>query len=407
MRARRSTLEWTGRRGRGLPCSGQTASAPLLCQARTPRTAAARGNRPSRAESSHEGSVAPSNGRTWKCTAVSIYTLNNAHGIELQVLDYGGIIVSLRVPDRTGRLDDIVLGFDSLSDYQRASPYFGAIIRRYGNRIARGQFTLDGRTYTLATNNGPNHLHGGLKGFDKVVWDVSPFEREDSVGLVFRYTSPDGEEGYPGTLRATVTYTLTEQSELVFDYYATADWPTPVNLTQHSYFNLAGDGRGDVLGHLVTLKADCFTPVDSTLIPTGEIRSVEGTPFDFRTPTPIGARIDQDDEQLRYGEGYDHNFVLNKGADGGPTPAARVYEPSSGRLMEIYTTEPGLQFYSGNFLDGTLRGKHGVVYRRRYGFAMETQHYPDSPNRPTFPSTTLRPGESYHSRTIYKFGVQP
>jgi len=340
---------------------------------------------------------------------VSIYTLNNAHGIELQVLDYGGIIVSLKVPDRTGRLDDIVLGFDSLSDYQRASPYFGAIIRRYGNRIARGQFTLDGRTYTLATNNGPNHLHGGLKGFDKVVWDVSPFEREDSVGLVFRYTSPDGEEGYPGTLRATVTYTLTEQSELVFDYYATADWPTPVNLTQHSYFNLAGDGRGDVLGHLVTLKADCFTPVDSTLIPTGEIRSVEGTPFDFRTPTPIGARIDQDDEQLRYGEGYDHNFVLNKGGKDGnadaPSLAARVFDPTSGRVMKIYTTEPGLQFYSGNFFDGTLRGKKGVPYRRRYGFAMETQHFPDSPNHPQFPSTILVPGREYRSRTVLRFSV--
>ena len=345
---------------------------------------------------------------------MSAYTLKSANGMEARVLDYGGIVVSVRVPDRHGRFDDVVLGYDSLADYLRSSPYFGAIIGRYGNRIAGGRFTLDGKTYTLAKNNGPNHLHGGLKGFDKVVWnarqvvwDAAPFQGADSVGLVFRYTSPDGEEGYPGTVRATVTYTLTDRNELIFDYHATTDRATLVNLTQHSYFNLAGDGKGDILGHVVTLNADRFTPVDSTLIPTGEIRSVSGTPFDFRTPTAIGARIDQDDEQLRYGRGYDHNFVLNKGADGGPTLAARVYEPSSGRLMEIYTTEPGLQFYSGNFLDGTLRGKNGVVYRHRYGFAMETQHFPDSPNKPSFPSTTLRPGEQYRSRTIYKFAVQP
>lgn len=337
------------------------------------------------------------------------YTLKNNNGIELRILDYGGIIVSLKVPDRTGQLDDVVLGFDSLADYQRASPYFGAIIGRYGNRIARGRFTLDGHAYTLATNNGPNHLHGGLKGFDKVVWDVSPLERQDSVGLVFRYTSPDGEEGYPGTLRTTVTYMLTEESELIFDYHATTDRPTPVNLTQHSYFNLAGDGRADVLGHVVTLNAHSFTPVDSTLIPTGEIRSVERTPFDFRTPATIGARIDQDDEQLRYGRGYDHNFVLNQSGDdrrAGATLAARVYEPSSGRVMEIYTTEPGLQFYSGNFLDGTLRGKNGVRYGRRSGFAMETQHFPDSPNRPQFPSTILEPGREYRSRTVLRFTVR-
>src|SRR5213082_2152390 len=347
-------------------------------------------------------------GSTERGEAVSAYTLKNAHGIELQVLDYGGIIVSLRVPDRTGRLGDVALGFDSLADYQRGSPYFGALIGRYGNRIARGRFTLDGRTYTLATNNGPNHLHGGVRGFDKVVWAAAPFERGDSVGLVLSYTSPDGEEGYPGTLRATVTYTLTNANELIFDYHATTDRATPVNLTQHSYFNLAGDGKGDILGHVVTLNADRFTPVDSTLIPTGELKSVAGTPFDFRKPTPIGARIDQDDVQLRYGPGYDHNFVLNKSGDGHePTFAARVYEPATGRVMEIYTTEPGLQFYSGNFLDGTLHGKKGVVYRRRYGFAMETQHFPDSPNKPGFPSTILRPAEQYRSRTIYKFGVQP
>jgi aldose 1-epimerase len=347
-------------------------------------------------------------GTTDRGEAVSLYTLKNAHGMEARVLDYGGIIVSLQVPDRDGRLDDVVLGFDSLPDYQRGSPYFGAIVGRYGNRIARGRFTLDGRTYTLATNNGPNHLHGGVRGFDKVVWSVTPFARGDSVGLVLAYTSRDGEEGYPGTLQATVTYTLTNANELIFDYHATTDRATPVNLTQHSYFNLAGDGKGDILGHVVTLHADRFTPVDSTLIPTGEIRSVAGTPFDFRTPAAIGARIAQDDEQLRYGRGYDHNFVLNKTGDARtPEAAARVYEPTSGRVMEIATTEPGLQFYSGNFLDGTLRGKHGVVYRHRYGFAMETQHFPDSPNQPAFPTTILRPGDVYRSRTIYRFGVRP
>jgi aldose 1-epimerase len=350
-------------------------------------------------------------GTTDRGEAVSLYTLKNAHGMEARVLDYGGIIVSLQVPDRNGRLGDVVLGFDSLADYQRGSPYFGAIIGRYGNRIARGRFTLDGRTYTLATNNGSNHLHGGVRGFDKVVWHVARFEHGDSVGLVLSYTSPDGEEGYPGTLQATVTYTLTNANELIFDYHATTDRATPVNLTQHSYFNLAGDGARDILGHVVTLNADRFTPVDSTLIPTGEIRSVAGTPFDFRAPTAIGARIDQDDQQLRHGRGYDHNFVLNKGGKAGKggnevTMAASVYEPTSGRVMEIATTEPGLQFYSGNFLDGTLRGKHGVVYRHRYGFAMETQHFPDSPNKPAFPSTILRPGEEYRSRTVYRFTVQ-
>ena len=351
-------------------------------------------------------------GTTDRGEAVSLYSLKNAHGMEARVLAYGGIIVSLHVPDRNGRLDDVVLGFDSLADYERGSPYFGAIVGRYGNRIARGRFTLDGTTYPLATNNGPNHLHGGVRGFDKVVWSVAPFHHADSVGLVLAYTSPDGEEGYPGTLRASVTYTLTDKNELIFDYHATADRATPVNLTQHSYFNLAGDGRGDILGHVVMLNADHFTPVDSTLIPTGEIRSVAGTPFDFRAPTAIGARIARDDEQLRYGRGYDHNFVLNKSGKGGNggselTLAAHVSEPTTGRVMEISTTEPGLQFYSGNFLDGTLRGKHGVVYQHRYGFAMETQHFPDSPNKPAFPSTILRPGEQYRSRTIYRFTVQP
>jgi len=336
------------------------------------------------------------------------YTLKNTHRMELRVLDYGGIIVSLAVPDRTGRVDDVVLGFDRLEDYERSSPYFGAIIGRFGNRIARGRFTLDGRTYTLATNDGHNHLHGGVKGFDKVMWEVSPFERQDSTGLMLRYTSRDGEEGYPGTVRATVTYTLTEGNELIFDYEATSDRATPVNLTHHSYFNLAGEGEGDVLGHVLTLNANSFTPVDSTLIPTGEIRSVAGTPFDFRAPTAIGARIGQDDEQLRYGRGYDHNFVLDKDHDvpASTTLAARVFEPSSGRVMEVHTTEPGVQFYSGNFLDGTLRGKKGTVYSPRSGFTLETQHFPDSPNHPDFPSTILAPGREYRSRTLLRFGVR-
>ena len=353
-----------------------------------------------------QGARAPF-GTTPRGEAVSVYTLKNAHGMELRVLDYGGIILSLTVPDKSGRSADVVLGFDSLADYVRASPYFGAIIGRYGNRIAHARFTLDGRAYTLARNNGPNHLHGGVKGFDKVVWDVSPFKGRDSTGLTFHYTSPDGEEGYPGTLRATVTYTLTEANELVFDYQATTDRATPVNLTQHSYFNLSGDGpgKGDILGHIVTINADRFTPVDSTLIPSGELRSVQGTPFDFRTPTAIGARIAQDDEQLRRGGGYDHNFVLNSGG-GDPVFAARVYEPTSGRVLEIYTTEPGMQFYSGNFLDGTLHGKHGVVYGHRAGFAMETQHFPDSPNHPLFPSTILLPGAEYRSRTVLRFSTR-
>lgn len=334
-----------------------------------------------------------------------MYTLKNANGVEVRAINYGGIILSLRVPDREGRFEDVVLGFDSLQDYLENPPYFGAIIGRYGNRIAHGRFTLDRQSYTLARNNGPNHLHGGLKGFDKVEWDAAPFENEEGSGLIFSYTSPDGEEGYPGTLAVRVTYTLTDENELIFDYLATTDRATPVNLTQHSYFNLSG-GERDILDHVVMLNADHFTPVDSTLIPTGEIRSVAGTPFDFRTPTPIGARIEQDDPQLGHATGYDHNFVLNRNGAQAPTLAARVYEPTSGRMLEVYTTEPGLQFYSGNFLDGTLQGNNGIAYERRYGLAMETQHFPDSPNQPSFPSTILRPGEEYRSRTIYRFSVE-
>ena len=335
---------------------------------------------------------------------VEQFTFRNAHGITVKAITYGGIITSLETPDRNGQMADIVLGFDSLAPYETESPYFGAIIGRYGNRIAHGRFTIDGQTYQLPTNDGPNSLHGGDKGFDKVVWNAEPFEHETDRGVVFTYTSPDGEMGYPGTLHATVTYTLTDDDQLIFDYHATTDKATPVNLTQHSYFNLSGAGNGNILGEELMINASAFTPVDSTLIPTGEIRPVEGTPFDFRTLTPIGARIDADNQQIARGPGYDHNFVLDRSGEGLQL-AARVVDPASGRTLEIQTTEPGIQFYSGNFLDGTITGKGGKVYEHRSGFCLETQHYPDSPNEPSFPSTILRPGEEYRSRTVLVFGV--
>ena len=335
-------------------------------------------------------------------TTVQQFTLKNANGIELEAIGYGGIITSLRVPDRAGKFDDIVLGFDRLDDYLKDHPFFGAIIGRYGNRIAKGQFTLNGQTYKLATNNGPNHLHGGNKGFDKVLWAVEPVAGTNA--LAFTRTSADGEEGYPGTLRVRVTYTLTDKNELIVDYSATTDTPTPVNLTQHSYFNLAGQASGDILGHELMLNADRYTPVDATLIPTGELASVQGTPFDFRKPTAIGARINGDHPQLKAGGGYDHNWVLNRKGTGVQV-AARVTEPKTGRTLEVATTEPGIQFYSGNFLDGKLTGKGGAVYAHRTGFCLETQHYPDSPNQPNFPSTILKPGEEYKTRTVFTFGV--
>lgn len=337
-------------------------------------------------------------------TAIELFTLTNASGMEVKVTNYGGIITSLKVPDRNGELDDVTLGYDNIDGYLKSSPYFGALIGRYGNRIGKAQFTLDGKTYKLPANDGPNTLHGGNKGFDKVVWQAEPFEREGERGIVFTYTSADGEEGFPGTLTARVTYTLTDENELAFDYHATTDKPTVVNLTQHTYFNLAGDGSGDILGHELTINADRFTPVDATLIPTGELANVEGTPFDFRTKTKIGERIEAAHEQLKRGGGYDHNFVLNRSGDG-LVLAARVEEPTSGRVMEVHTTEPGVQFYSGNFLDGTITGKSGHVYNKRNGFCLETQHYPDSPNQPSFPSTVLRPGEEYTSRTVYTFST--
>jgi aldose 1-epimerase len=343
-------------------------------------------------------------GRLPDGTAVEVFTLTNAHGVEVRAITHGGIILSLRVPDRNGQLDDVVLGYDSLEGYLRSSPYFGAIVGRYGNRIAKGRFVLDGVTYRLATNNGPNHLHGGLRGFDKVVWQAEPFQSDSGVGVALSYTSPDGEEGYPGTLKARVRYLLTDQDELIVDYDATTDKATPVNLTQHSYLNLVGGGRRDILDHELWINADGYTPVDSTLIPTGAIDSVAGTPFDFRTPTPIGARIGQDYPQLRFGGGYDHNWVLRR-EGAGLAHAVRLTEPSTGRTVDIYTTEPGLQFYSGNFLDGTITGKGGQVYGHRFGLCLETQHYPDSPNHPQFPSTILRPGDEYRSRTVFAFGV--
>jgi aldose 1-epimerase len=360
---------------------------------------------PSTGESTMTRSVARADfGTTAEGEAVEVFTLTNPSGLRVQAISYGGIITSLETPDRQGALDDVVLGFDDLEPYLAGTPYFGAIIGRYGNRIAGGRFTLEGETYELATNDGPNHLHGGARGFDKVVWRGEPFENDSTVGVAFTYTSPAGEEGYPGTLNARVTYTLTDRNELVVDYLATTDAPTPVNLTQHSYFNLAGGGS--ILGHELMIDASAFTPVDSTLIPTGELRPVEGTPFDFRTPTAIGARIEQEHEQLANGLGYDHNFVLDRSGEG-LAHAARVVEPTTGRTLDIHTTEPGIQFYSGNFLDGTITGKDGVVYEHRSGFCLETQHYPDSPNQEAFPSTILRPGEEYRTRTIMTFGVAP
>jgi aldose 1-epimerase len=336
---------------------------------------------------------------------VELYTLRNTHAVEVRITNYGGIVTRLLVPDGDGIPGDIVLGYDSLSSYLAGSPYFGAIVGRYGNRIARGRFVLDGTEYTLARNNGENHLHGGLKGFDKVVWQAEPYEGEAETGLRLSYVSDDGEEGYPGRLSVTVTYALTNENELRIEYQAETDKPTVVNLTHHSYFNLAGHDSGDILGQELELAASRYTPVDSGLIPTGELRPVAGTPMDFREPISIGARIEEADEQLRFGGGYDHNFVLD-GYDGSLRFAARVYEPTSGRVMEVYTTEPGIQFYSGNFLDGSNVGKGGTPYEYRSGFCLETQHFPDSPNQPQFPSTVLRPGERYESTTVYRFTVR-
>jgi aldose 1-epimerase len=332
-----------------------------------------------------------------------LYTLANKHGMAVTITNYGGIVTSLRAPDRNGKSDDVVLGYDSIDGYLKKHPYFGAIVGRYGNRIAKARFTLDGVEYKLAANNGANALHGGLQGFDKKLWEASDVSASDPA-LALSYVSRDGEEGYPGRLSTRVVYTVTEDNELRIDYTATTDKPTVLNLTNHSYFNLVGQGNGDILGHEIQINAGHFTPIDAGLIPTGEIRAVDGTPLDFRKPQKIGARIDANDEQIKLGGGYDHNFVIVPGE--GLKLAARVYDVGSGRVMEVLTTEPGVQFYTGNFLDGTLTGKDGKVYKKRYGFCLETQHYPDSPNQPSFPSVVLRPGAEYRSRTIYRFSTR-
>ncbi|MCF8302190.1 MAG: galactose mutarotase [Bacteroidales bacterium] len=329
---------------------------------------------------------------------VDLYTLKNKNGIIMKITNYGGIITHWYVPDKNGKAEDIVLGYDSLDKYLRATPYFGAIVGRYANRIAEGKFTLKGKTYELAKNNGANHLHGGMQGFDKVLWTAESFETVDSVGLKLNYTSPDGEEGYPGNLDVEVIYALQDDNAFHVTYKATTDKATPINLSQHSYFNLSGVKR-NVLDHKVMIKAGKYTVVNENLIPTGELRQVENTPMDFTAPHTIGSRIEQ------VPGGYDHNYVLNKPEAGNLSLAARVSEPKSGRIMEIYTTEPGLQFYAGNFLDGQFVGKGKTLYKDHWGFCMETQHFPDSPNQPDFPSTILRPGETYYHYTEFRFGI--
>ena len=333
---------------------------------------------------------------------VSMYTLTNSKGATMKVINYGGIIVSLEVPDKDGNPVDVVLGYDSLEAYVKRNPFFGALVGRYGNRIGKAKFTLDGKEYNLAKNNNGNHLHGGTKGFDKVLWDVEEASSDEGVALKLSYLSKDMEEGYPGNLDVDVIYTLTDDNTIKFDYKATTDKKTIVNLTQHTYFNLNG-GKSDILSHELVLHADKFIPVDETLIPTGEIRPVENTPMDFTKPTRIGERINSDYEQIRFGKGYDHCWVIN---GEGLKRAAEVYDPVSGIEMVMHTTEPGVQFYTGNFLDGSLTGKNKVVYKQRTGFCLETQHFPDSPNKSNFPSVVLEPGQTYSTQTTYKFSAR-
>jgi aldose 1-epimerase len=345
-------------------------------------------------------------GKTPEGQPVDLYVLTAKGGAEAAITNYGGAVVSLKVPDRNGKLADVVLGYDNADGYVNDKSFFGALVGRYGNRIGHAQFALDGKTYTLAKNNGENSLHGGIKGFNKAVWTAKIIPAKDGQSLELSYLSKDGEEGFPGNLKVSVIYTLTDSNALRITYSATSDKKTVVNLTNHSYFNLAGQGSGDILGHLLIIRADKFTPVDSGLIPTGEFRDVAGTPFDFRKELAIGARIDQDEEQLKLGGGYDHNFVLQRSNDPEESLAARVLEPVSGRILEVWTTEPGVQFYTGNFLDGKTIGKGGVTYPRRSAFCLETQHFPDSPNQPKFPSAVLNAGERYHTITTYKFSVR-
>jgi len=336
---------------------------------------------------------------------IDLYTLTNVAGMQAGIINYGGAVVTLAAPDKSGKFADVVLGMDTLAGYMQEPNYFGALIGRYGNRIGHATFKLEGKTYTLPKNNGENTLHGGNAGFDKRVWKAREMSTANGPAVELTYVSKDGEEGFPGTLTAKVVYTLTDANELKIEYTATTDKPTVLNLTNHSYFNLAGAGVGDNLQHQVMINANQFTPVDEGLIPTGELKAVKGTPFDFTKLTAIGARINQDDQQLKFGKGYDHNWVLNKrmGAMG---KAAEVYEPKSGRVLEVFTTEPGLQFYTGNFLDGSVTGKGGIAYPMRAAFCMETQHYPDSPNQPKFPSTELKSGQTYHTVTTYKFSAR-
>jgi aldose 1-epimerase len=334
--------------------------------------------------------------------SIEVFTLKNAQGAEVQITNFGARVISIKVPDREGKLGDVVLGFDSLASYQGPNPYFGSIVGRYANRIAKGRFTIGGVTYQLATNERGNHLHGGVKGFDNVVWAV---RLASLTQLDLTYESPDREEGYPGTLTTKTIYSLTEDNGLAIELRATTDKPTVVNLANHSYFNLTGDGKKSILDHEIQINADRFTPTDAQSIPTGELASVVGTPFDFRTSTPIGARIAEKDQQLIYGFGYDHNWILNKANPSELFLAATVIDPLSGRQLEVITTEPALQFYSGNLLDGSAVGKRGVRYGKYAGICLETQHYPDSPNQPSFPSTELKPGQEYHHRVIYRFSV--
>jgi aldose 1-epimerase len=345
-------------------------------------------------------------GKTPKGEEVELYTLRNGKS-EVSIATWGATVTSLRVPDRTGAIADIVLGFDSLEPYTKENPFFGMVVGRYANRIGQGRFTLDHKEYKLTINNGKNQLHGGPEGFYRKVWKAEEVEAKDGPSLKLTYVSPDGEEGYPGTLTASVVYTLTDDGALRMEYTATTDKPTVVNLTNHAYFNLSGPGEGDILGEELMVKAARYTPVDETSIPTGELRSVANTPFDFRKPTALGARIGAADDQLKIGKGYDHNFVLDGGVTKKPRLVARMHDPKSGRVLEIITTEPGMQLYTGNFLDGTIKGKGGKVYANRSAFCLETQHYPDSPNHPSFPTTVLKPGKKYQSTTLYRFTTEP
>lgn len=338
-------------------------------------------------------------------TEVSLFTLTNARGMKMTVMNYGGIITSLTAPDKNGNFEDVVLGYDSLSGYLKSSPYFGALIGRYGNRIGKGKFSLDGKQYQLAQNNNGNSLHGGPNGFDKRFWNIEEHPVKNGAALKLTYTSKDMEEGYPGTLTTQVIYHLTDNNELKIFYEATTDKPTIVNLTQHTYFNLSGNSKSDILQHELFLSADEFVPVDNTLIPTGELKKVSETPFDFKTPTAIGSRIDKKDQQLEFGKGYDHCWVLNTQGDTSRV-AATLYDPASGRVMSVKTSEPGIQFYSGNFLDGSITGKFNTVYKQRYGLCLETEHFPDSPNHKNFPSVVLRPGETYRTQTMYTFSTK-